>query len=242
MNNTSADAVALVEEIKIEIGHCTDVTALVCPPCTSLESVARVIEDSNIQLGAQNMHHEPNGAYTGEISAGMLRHLFCAYVILGHSERRAYFSESDTFINKKVLAALENNLKPVFCVGESLDERENGKTSEVVESQVREGLASVVAEHSENLVVAYEPVWAIGTGLTATPEMAQEVHAGIRRILEDLVGSSGAARVRILYGGSMKPDNASDLLAQPDIDGGLIGGASLEARSFVKLVEIALAS
>ena len=172
----------------------------------------------------------------------MLRHLFCAYVILGHSERRAYFSESDTFINKKVLAALENNLKPVFCVGESLDERENGKTSEVVESQVREGLASVVAEHSENLVVAYEPVWAIGTGLTATPEMAQEVHAGIRRILEDLVGSSGAARVRILYGGSMKPDNASDLLAQPDIDGGLIGGASLEARSFVKLVEIALAS
>ena len=241
MNNSSADAVALAEEIKDEVGHCVDTTVLVCPPFTALESVARVIEGSTIHLGAQNMHFEPGGAFTGEISAGMLRDLFCAYVILGHSERRAYFGETDEFINRKVSAALESNLKPILCVGETLEQREAEKTIEVVEAQVRGGLSGVDGGHAENLVLAYEPVWAIGTGRTATPEMAQEVHAEIRRILGDLIGEA-AGRVRLLYGGSMKPDNAADLLAQADIDGGLIGGAALEARAFVKLVEIALSS
>lgn len=239
MNKNAAEAVELVSEIHEKVGRDTDVAVAVCPPFTALESVAQVIEDSNIQLGAQNMYHEASGAYTGEISAEMLRHFFCTYVILGHSERRTYFDENDEFVNKKVVAALQNSLKPILCVGETLEEREAERTLEVVERQVRGGLVGVDEESAENLVIAYEPVWAIGTGKTATPEMAQEVHAEIRRMLVDLFGKSVASRIRILYGGSMKPDNASDLMDQPDIDGGLIGGASLEARPFVQLVEIA---
>jgi triosephosphate isomerase len=239
MNKTSAEAVDLVQQLALDVGKTTDVTVAVCPPFTCLESVARALEGSSIKLGAQNMHPEKSGAYTGEISADMLRTLFVNYVILGHSERRQYFSETDEFINKKVLAALEGNLSPILCVGETLAERETGKTLEVVKRQIDRGLVGVTAAQADKLVIAYEPVWAIGTGKTATPAMAQEAQGAIRLLLNGHLGTAASAKVRILYGGSMKADNAEALLAQPDIDGGLVGGASLEPRSFVKIVHSA---
>ncbi len=241
MNKTAADGVALINQITAEVGKVTEVNVAVCPPFTGLESAAKALEGTQVQLGAQNMHNEASGAYTGEISAQMLRHLFVSYVILGHSERRTYFGETDAFINKKVLVALENNLKPILCVGETLAEREGNKTLQVVTTQMEGGLVGVTAAHAESLVIAYEPVWAIGTGKTATPAMAQEVHALIRSLLTKQLGAAAAAKVRILYGGSMKPDNAEALLAEKDIDGGLIGGAALEAKSFVKLVQASIA-
>lgn len=239
MNKTASEAVELVREICLSLGSASEVGVVVCPPFTALESCAAALADSNVQLGAQNMHPKPEGAYTGEISPVMLRSLFCTYVILGHSERREYFAESDAYINEKVLAALESSLKPILCVGETLQQRESGETMAVVKAQLAGGLSGVDAESAENLVIAYEPVWAIGTGKTATPEMAQEVHAAIREALAGLVGSSAAEKIRILYGGSMKPENAAALMEQPDIDGGLIGGAALKAKSFVELIEIA---
>lgn len=242
MNKTPADGAALVTELVHSIGKLTDVDVVVCPPFTALESVARVIEGSNLKLGAQNLHHEASGAFTGEISAPMLRALFTTHVILGHSERRSLFGESDTFINQKILAALKHQLRPILCVGESLAEREGGSTLKVVQTQLEAGLAGVSREQAANLIVAYEPVWAIGTGKVATSDQAQEVHAFIRGLLTKLFGDAVAQRVRILYGGSMKPANAPELLAQKDIDGGLIGGASLEARSFVDLVNAAVAA
>jgi len=241
MNKTSADATALVKEIVNEIGRSSDVDVVVCPPYTSLESVGKVLEGSSIKLGAQNMHHEASGAFTGEISAPMLRSIFASYVILGHSERRTYFGEKDAFINQKVLASLKNQLKPILCVGETLAERESGSTLKVVQTQTEAALEGVSKEMATNVVIAYEPVWAIGTGKVATTEQAQEVHAFIRSLLIKLFGDAVAQKVRILYGGSMKPSNAPELLAQKDIDGGLIGGASLEARSFVDLVKSAAA-
>jgi triosephosphate isomerase len=241
MNKTSADAVALVKDIVAEVGKGHDVEVVVCPPFTALESVARVLEGSAVKLGAQNMHPEPAGPYTGEISAGMLRALFASYVILGHSERRTHFKETDAFINQKVLAALKSQLKPILCVGETLQEREAGSTLQVIQAQVEKDLENVTREQATSVVIAYEPVWAIGTGKVATTEQAQEVHAFIRSLLTKLFGEAVAPKVRILYGGSMKPANAPDLLAQPDIDGGLIGGASLEARSFVELINAAAA-
>ena len=241
MNKTSADAVALVTDIVAAVGRQADVDVVVCPPFTSLETVGKALEGSTVRLGAQNMHPEASGAFTGEISAGMLRALFATHVILGHSERRAYFGETDAFINKKVLAALKNQLKPILCVGETLAEREAGSTLKVVQTQLEAGLEGVSKEQAPTLVVAYEPVWAIGTGKVATTEQAQEVHAFIRGLLVKLFGEPIAQKVRILYGGSMKPSNAPDLLAQKDIDGGLIGGAALESRSFVELVTAAAA-
>lgn len=241
MNKTSSDAEELVKAILVETGEQTEVSVVVCPPFTALERVATLLASSNyLQLGAQNMHPEASGAYTGEISAGMLRNLYVSHVILGHSERRQYFGEDDAFINRKVLTALENNLKPILCVGETLAEREADQTLDVVRKQIEGGLANVPAEKADQVIIAYEPVWAIGTGKTATPEMAQAVHADIRSLLKKQFGEEIANRIRILYGGSMKPDNADALLAQPDIDGGLIGGASLEAKSFGKLVQSAL--
>jgi triosephosphate isomerase (TIM) len=239
MNRTSADAVQLVKDIVAAAGKEHNVEVVVCPPFTALESVGHVLEGSAIKLGAQNMHPEPSGAYTGEISADMLRSLFANYVILGHSERRTYFKETDAFVNQKVLAAIKNQLKPILCVGETLQERESGATLKVVKTQVEQGLQGVKAEVATTLVVAYEPVWAIGTGKVATTAQAQEVHAAIRGYLTALFGESVAQKIRILYGGSMKPANAPELLAQPDIDGGLIGGASLEARSFLDLIQAA---
>ncbi len=238
MNKTASEGVDLVNEIKLGIGQKMDVGVAICPPYTALESCAKAVEDSNIQLGAQNMHPKLEGAYTGEVSPVMLRSMFCTFVIIGHSERREYFKESDAFINEKVLAALESSLKPILCVGESLEQREANATFEVVKTQLVDGLKGVTAEATDHLVVAYEPVWAIGTGKTATPEMAQDVHKMIRDELTALFGEA-ADKVRILYGGSMKPENASELLNQPDIDGGLIGGAALKAKSFLELIEIA---
>jgi len=241
MNKTSADALTLSKEIVAEVGKVIDVEIVICPPFTSLETVAKTVDGSNVKLGAQNMHPEASGAYTGEVSAPMLRALFATHVILGHSERRAYFGETDTFINKKVLVALTNQLRPILCVGETLAEREGGATLKVVQTQLEAGLAGVSKEQAPTVVIAYEPVWAIGTGKVATTEQAQEVHAFIRSLLVKLFGEQIAQKVRILYGGSMKPSNAPELLAQKDIDGGLIGGAALEARSFVDLVKAAAA-
>jgi triosephosphate isomerase len=239
MNKTSADAVALAGELVTTIGKQTDVDVAICPPFTSLESVAKAIDGSTVKLGAQNMHFEASGAFTGEVSAPMLRALFANYVILGHSERRSYFGETDSFINKKVLAALKNQLRPILCVGETLAEREAGSTLKVVQTQTEACLEGVSKDQAASVVIAYEPVWAIGTGKVATTEQAQEVHAFIRGLLAKLFTESVAQKVRILYGGSMKPANAPELLVQKDIDGGLIGGASLEARSFVDLVKAA---
>lgn len=239
MNKTASEGVDLIHEINIALGQTTEVSVAVCPPFTALEACAKELEESNIQLGAQNMYPKSEGAYTGEVSPVMLRSLFCSFVLLGHSERREYFKESDAFINEKVLAALESNLKPILCVGETLEQRESGDTMNVVRAQLLGGLEGVEKDGAEALVVAYEPVWAIGTGKTATPEMAQEVHAAIRDMLAERFGKAIAGKIRILYGGSMKPGNASELLDQKDIDGGLIGGASLQAKSFIELVEIA---
>jgi triosephosphate isomerase (TIM) len=242
MNKGSSDAVTLVKDIIADVGRSADADIVVCPPFTALEAVAQALEGSLVKLGAQNMHHEPSGAYTGEISAEMLRALFTSYVILGHSERRTHFGEKDDFINKKVLTALKAQLKPILCIGETLAERDAGSTLKVVQTQLEAGLEGVSKELATNVVIAYEPVWAIGTGKVATTDQAQEVHAFIRGLLSKLFGTAAAPRMRILYGGSMKPSNAPELLAQKDIDGGLIGGASLEARSFVDLVRAAAAA
>ena len=241
MNKTSADGVTLVQDIVAAVGKQSEVEVIVCPPFTAIEAAGKALEGSNVRLGAQTMHHEASGAFTGEVSAPMLRAIFATHVILGHSERRSYFGETDETVNKKVLAALKNQLRPIFCVGESLGERESGATLKVVQTQVERGLEGVSKELAATVVVAYEPVWAIGTGKVATTEQAQEVHAFIRGLLVKLFGDVVAQKVRILYGGSMKPSNAPELLAQKDIDGGLIGGASLEARSFVDLVNAAAA-
>lgn len=238
MNKTPSDGADLAYEIVQSFGKEHGVDVVLCPPFTALESVGRACEGSAVKLGAQNMHHEASGAYTGEVSAAMLRSLFCTHVILGHSERRTYFGEDDAFINRKVLAALKSELRPILCVGETLSEREANKTLDVVKRHVTLGLKEVPAEAAGDVVIAYEPVWAIGTGKVATTDQAQEVHAFIRGLLAEQFGE-GAQRIRILYGGSMKPSNAPELLEQPDIDGGLIGGASLESASFLALVDAA---
>ncbi|MBM4151983.1 MAG: triose-phosphate isomerase [Kiritimatiellaceae bacterium] len=240
MNKTIADAITLVDGLKVDLSGCVEVEVVVCPPFTALKSVGDKLTNTQIKLGCQNMSAEEDGAYTGEISHSMLKELFVKYVILGHSERREYYKETDCVVNKKVKKALEKNLRPIVCVGEKLAEREAGKTEAVVEAQVRGSLADITAEQFENVVVAYEPVWAIGTGKTATSEQAQEVHAFIRGIIRDMVGEKAANGLRIQYGGSMKASNAKELLAQPDIDGGLIGGAALEARSFIDIVKAAM--
>ena len=237
MNKNSEEALELIQKIRTEVGRQTGVQVVVCPPYTALESAARKLEGSNIQLGAQNMHYETSGAYTGEVSAEMLRHLFTTFVILGHSERRTHFGETDALIHKKLLAALKSNLKPILCIGETLEERKAGKTLEVVKAQLEGGLVDVPQNKVDTMVIAYEPVWAIGTGETATPQTAQEVHSVIRTWLEDRFDETIASRIKILYGGSMNPQNAGDLLAQSDIDGGLIGGAALKATSFLEIIE-----
>ncbi len=239
MNKNVAESVTLAKELARSVGQRYDVDTVVCPPFTSLQAVVRVLEDSTVKVGAQNMYPESNGAFTGEISPEMLRHLYVDYVILGHSERRTLFAETDDFVNAKVKSALENRLRPILCVGETLEEREAEKTFDVIETQLNGGLAGVSPEEVERVVIAYEPVWAIGTGKTASPEQAEEVHAFIRGWLGKRFDSAVSERLRIVYGGSMKPSNADDLLAKPNIDGGLIGGAALEGRSFGDLVKAA---
>jgi triosephosphate isomerase len=212
-----------------------DVDVVLMPPFTALTTVASAIAGSSIRLGAQDLHWEEKGAYTGEISPGMLKDVGCTYALVAHSERRQIFGETDRSANRKVLAALAHDLIPILCVGESDAERDRGVTFVVVDRQVKEGLKDVAESQLDRLVVAYEPIWAIGTGRTATPSQAEEVHQSIRGQLAKLFGSQAAAKVRILYGGSVKADNVDDLMAEVDIDGALVGGASLEASSFTRI-------
>ena len=239
MNKTAAEATALIPAMNENAGSQTTLDGAVGPPCTARDAASKALAGSTVKLGAQNMYFEKSGAYTGEIAADMLKEFGCTYVILGHSERREYFKECNCLINKKVKAVLANGMNPILCVGEKLEEREAGKTLDIVSEQTVKGLEGLTAAEAEKVVIAYEPVWAIGTGKTATPEMAQEVHAAIRKILSDTFGAEVAEKMQILYGGSMKPENADALLAEKDIDGGLIGGAALKADSFVALIESA---
>ena len=237
MNLTVAEAASLVDDLKLELKDIKEVDVVVCPPFTALSDVSKTILESNIRLGAQNMSENGYGAFTGEIAAGMLKEFSVRYVILGHSERRQYQKESDELISKKAKAAHAASLRPIVCIGETLEEREAGKTNAVVETQVRGSLAGLSNEQMEETILAYEPVWAIGTGKTATSAQAQEVHAHIRSVLVDMFGEAIAKVVRIQYGGSVKPANARELMSQPDVDGALVGGASLEARSFSDIVK-----
>jgi triosephosphate isomerase len=238
MNKTVAEALALVSDLKLELAKLREVDIVICPAFTALESVSKaMIDDSNIRLGAQNMSENNFGAFTGEICAGMLKEFSVRYVILGHSERRQYQKESDALIAKKAAAAQAASLKPIVCVGETLAEREAGQMEKVLETQVSGSLAGLTKEQMAETIVAYEPVWAIGTGKTATTQQAQDTHAFIRRLLVKLFGDAVAKKVRIQYGGSVKPANARELMSQPDVDGALVGGAALESRSFADIIK-----
>jgi triosephosphate isomerase len=238
MHGTLAEAEALASGVRDRVAGSDAVEIVLCPPFTALQRVGQTVAGSPIALGAQHLHWEHHGAFTGEVSAGMLRDLGCRYVIIGHSERRSYFGETDETVARRVVAALEAGLRPIVCVGETLEQREAGRTEEVVRVQVERGLGRLGPRLAE-LVVAYEPVWAIGTGKTATAEQAQAAHAFLRSVLASLAGEEAAAAVRIQYGGSVKPSNAAELFALGDVDGGLIGGASLEAESFGAIVRAA---
>lgn len=237
MHKTAGEGAKLVQEINALTSAVQDVEIVVCPPFTTLTAVAGAVAGTNIGLGAQNMHWEDKGAFTGEIAPGMLKDIGCTHVIIGHSERRQYFAETDQTVNNKLKAALKAALKPIVCVGETLAEREANATEKVVGVQVKGALEGLSAEQVAGLVIAYEPVWAIGTGRTASADDANAVCAFIRRTVADMFGQLSADSVRIQYGGSVKPDNVAELMAKSDIDGALVGGASLEADSFSKLVK-----
>jgi len=245
MNKTSVEGTTLVEEIKAALpcggtDSCSEgPEVLVCPPFLTIPAVAAAVAGSCVKLGAQNVHWAADGAFTGEASVSMLKDAGCTHVIIGHSERRQYFGETDETVNARTKAAVAAGLVAVVCVGETLDAREQGTTNDVVDRQTRGALAGIAAADMDKVVIAYEPVWAIGTGKVATDEQAQDVHAFIRTILSEMYGAATAESVRILYGGSMKPGNAAGLLAQADIDGGLIGGAALKAEDFVGIVKAA---
>ncbi len=236
MNLEKGSAVELAKALVNGTRNITDRDVLICPSFPLLPIVNDVVSGSNIWLGAQNMYYEKKGAFTGEVSADMLKSVGCEWVILGHSERRHVFHEDDSLINKKVKSAIEQGLKPILCVGELLEERESGKTEEVVKRQVVEGLKEVSPEDTAKIIIAYEPVWAIGTGKTATPEDADSIHSFIRDILRDLYNSKVSENMRILYGGSVKPENIDSLMAKDNIDGALVGGASLKADSFLRII------
>jgi triosephosphate isomerase len=236
MNTTLPEAEELARAIRAQAENVRGVEVVLCPPFISLAAVAEAVRGSSIKVGAQNLYHEPKGAFTGEVAAIMLQGL-CDYVVLGHSERRGYFKETSAFVNAKVRAALQHGLRPIVCVGETLAQREAGRTAEVLRRQTRESLAGV--EDLSRVVVAYEPVWAIGTGRAATPQDAADGIAVIRRAIGRMGGAQAADRVRILYGGSMNAENAASLLEQPGVDGGLIGGASLRADQFTAIVRAA---
>ncbi|MBD3203864.1 triose-phosphate isomerase [Candidatus Woesearchaeota archaeon] len=234
MNKTLNEAKNFANEFKELVKDVSDTDILVCVPYTLLCSMKNELKGTNINIGAENVFYEDSGAYTGEISALMIKD-FAEFVIVGHSERRKYFGETNDIVNKKIKKALEHDLKVVFCIGETLEKREKGITKEIVGKQVREGLSGL--EVISEITIAYEPVWAIGTGKTATPEQAQEMHSFIRDLLEELFGEDAAEKTRILYGGSVKPHNVKELMEKQDIDGGLVGGASLDAESFSKIVK-----
>ncbi|MCB0747728.1 MAG: triose-phosphate isomerase [Ignavibacteriae bacterium] len=237
MQKNLSEAIQLVSDLKNELeGKDIIAEVVIAPPFMALEAVKSLIKNSVIKLSAQNMHSADSGAFTGEVSADMLKSVGCEYVILGHSERRTIFGETDEFINSKIKQALKNNLIPIVCCGESLDERENGTTFNIIESQIKAAFNGLTNEQAEKLVIAYEPIWAIGTGKTASPEQAQEVHAFIRKIIAGLTTQEIANGLTIQYGGSVKPDNAKELLSKPDIDGALVGGACLKADSFRDII------
>ena len=237
MNKTASETKKLIEELKPMLSDVTNVDIVVCPPFVNLESASEALKGSNIKLGAQNMYYEESGAYTGEISPVMLKELGVEYVILGHSERRQYFGETDEGVNKKVKTALKFALKPIVCIGETLEEREAGITNEVVCKQTKLALLGLSDDEAAGIVLAYEPIWAIGTGKTATAEDANYTISAIRAAVKEAFSADAAAKIRIQYGGSMKPSNAGELMAKPDIDGGLIGGAALKADDFSKVVK-----
>lgn len=240
MNKTISEACELVSALREKLADVTDAEIVVAPPFTALSAVAEIIEGSNIKLAAQDMHWEKSGAFTGEISPLMLKDVGCQYVIIGHSERRMYFGEANETVNKKVKSAHEYSIRPIICVGEKLEERESGLTKDIVKDHIVGGLAGLTEEQIIATIIAYEPVWAIGTGRTATPQQAQEVHKFIRELLSDMYSPAVADVVRIQYGGSVKPDNIAQLMAQPDVDGSLVGGASLDAETFARIVRFSL--
>lgn len=238
MHKTIPEALELINGLKKSLAGVTDREALVCPTFTAIYAVSQALKGTNIKVGGQNLHWESKGAFTGEIAANMLVDAGCSYVIVGHSERRQYFGETDETVNKKTKSAFAAGLVPIVCVGETLAEREKNVTFTVIETQIKNGMAGLTPEQAKTVVIAYEPVWAIGTGKTASPAQAEEVHAFIRKTYAAMYGDAAQA-VRILYGGSVKPDNVSELMKQPNIDGGLVGGASMDVDSFTKLVKFA---
>jgi len=237
MFKTAPEAVQTAGELAALVADAANVDIMIAPPFVALDPVSKVIAGTRVDLGAQNLHWEKQGAFTGEISAPMLTAAGCRYVIIGHSERRQYFGETDDTVNRKIRAALDAGLLPVLCVGETEAQRESGQTFSVLDKQIKKGLQGFAAEDLKSLIIAYEPVWAIGTGKTASSDQAQEVHQYIRSLIETAFDPTLAAHLRILYGGSVKPGNIAELMAMPDIDGALVGGASLEAESFSRIVK-----
>jgi triosephosphate isomerase (TIM) len=237
MHKTVRESVDFARQLMIAYAGFPDRRVVVAPPFTSIYAIAEVLMGSGIHLAAQNLHDKPAGAFTGEISAGMLVDAGCEYVIVGHSERRTLFGERDDVINRKLRAAISLDLRPIFCIGETLEEREAGRTFAVLERQIKEGLNNFTADDIKPVVMAYEPVWAIGTGRTATPEQAQEVHAYIRTVMGKAYGDMLAGLLNVIYGGSVNPGNIGGLMAQPDIDGALVGGASLDVESFARIIQ-----
>lgn len=240
MYKTQDEAFQLASALKRNLSDINSVKVVLCPPFTALASVKKATQGSNILLGAQNMHWEKEGAYTGEVSPKMLLTIGCQYVIIGHSERRGYFFETNQTVNLKVKSALEFGLIAIICVGEKLEEREANKTEQVIEDHIKGAFKDLAADQAEKMVIAYEPVWAIGTGKTATPSQANEVHIFIRKLLSSMFGKGCAEKINILYGGSVKPENSRQLLEMPEINGALVGGASLDADSFEKIVRSAI--
>lgn len=236
MYKTGDEAVETARSLKDLVAGITEIDIMIAPPFTALFQVADAIKNSPIGLGAQNLYWETEGAFTGEVSAAMLISAGCRYAIIGHSERRQFFAETDESVNRKIRIAIENNLVPVFCIGESEQERESDLTFSVLDKQVKVGLQNIASDDLAALIIAYEPVWAIGTGKTATSDQAQEVHAFLRALLRQEYGNDFAGSVRILYGGSVKPGNAAELMSMADVDGALVGGASLDAETFSKIV------
>lgn len=237
MNKTSHEAIELVNGLIRELGEVENVGIVVCPPFTALADVKDILTDSNIRLGAQDLYWEDSGAFTGEVSAPMLKDLGVEFVIIGHSERRQFFHETDQTVNKKIRAALGHGLTPIVCIGEVLEEREKGSTFDVIRTQFRGSFKDLSKDDMAKIIIAYEPVWAIGTGKTATPAQAQEVHEFIRGLLKQAYDEALAAAVRIQYGGSVKPENTAELMSQPDLDGALVGGASLKKETFCQIVK-----
>jgi triosephosphate isomerase (TIM) len=236
MFKSIAESVNLVNSIKAGLHKMPDCDVAICPPFTALQAVSDALQGAKIDLGAQNMYFESEGPYTGEISPLMLKDVGCRYVILGHSERRQVFGETNDLIHKKVLTAQKYNLIPILCVGETLEEREAKKAFEVVREQLLAAIENLKADEMERVIIAYEPVWAIGTGRTATPDQAEQMHSYIRRLLNEVYGNALAEKIKILYGGSVKPDNTTQLMSKVNVDGALVGGASLKAESFIQIV------